>query len=351
MASSRILFLIFSILSVPCLLPGQSDEEVRINIRQVQDTLHQTKVQTFLNGYRRTLTGERIAYRSSHPDAGMALLVRARKEAHVISWETDKIPDSYPGDVYRFIWIAGLEREGFQNPDEVHSFDLLVNGELWFTFRNRKDSTAKSWTIRSQNGAELSFDATMVDRVGDLFGTMHLNIPRDLVPIGKPLTLRVVGEEAESGDWYMAFEYAYSFEPRIQSEPVLVRKQGEPSQLLRISLDNLQRGRSIDIWVGKTEMVSQSLDVGSNIFYVPVPATPTPREIPVTFTLNDRPKSRQYVPIKPVNKREIYILSYSHNDIGYTDLQPNIEKKQWHNLDEALRLIALTKDYPEGSRY
>ena len=53
----------------------------------------------------------------------------------------------------------------------------------------------------------------------------------------------------------------------------------------------------------------------------------------------------------PVKKRDIYLLSYSHNDIGYTDLQPNVERKQWSNLDEALRLIRETRDYPADARY
>jgi hypothetical protein len=52
-----------------------------------------------------------------------------------------------------------------------------------------------------------------------------------------------------------------------------------------------------------------------------------------------------------VKSRDIYILSYSHNDIGYTDLQPNIEKKQMMNLELALDLIQKTKDYPLDARF
>ena len=42
---------------------------------------------------------------------------------------------------------------------------------------------------------------------------------------------------------------------------------------------------------------------------------------------------------------------HSHNDIGYTDIQPNIAKKQAHNVLRALELIQKTKDYPAGSRF
>ena len=331
--------------------PQQPNTELRINIRQLVDSLNPIDAGTYLNGYRRTLSGELISYRSSHPDAEVALLVRARKEVRSISWETDTIPETYTGDRYRFIWLAGLEHAGFQNSNDVHSFDLLVNGERWFTFQNLKDSTAMSWRIRNVNGAQLSFETTVVDRVGDLFGTMHLDVPRKLVTAGKPIVLQVTGEDDRSDDWFMTFQYSFSFEPRIRIEPVVLREQAGRSQVLRLSLDNLRPGRVIQIALLQGGTIAESLKVGANVFLVPVPAVQSPTEIPISFNVNDKPISRRFVSVRPVNKREIYILSYSHNDIGYTDLQPNIEKKQWRNLDEALRLIALTKDYPPDARF
>ena len=327
------------------------DHELHINIRQLVDSLHPIDAGTYLNGYRRSLRGERISYRSSHPDAESALLVRARKEVHTIEWETDTIPEIYAGERFRFIWLAGLEHAGFANSTFVHSFELKVNGEPWFTFRNLKDSTASAWSLRNANGARLWFEATMVDRVGDLFGTMHLDIPRALVVTGKPLVLTVTGEDDRSDDWYMTFQYSFGFEPRVRMEPVVLRESTRRSQLLRLSLDNLQPGRTIQISLVQGGMIAESLQVGANVFHVPVPEVQTPTELPISFSVNDRPVSRRFIAIAPVNKREIYILSYSHNDIGYTDLQPNIEKKQWKNLDEALRLIALTKNYPPDARY
>ncbi|MBF8294651.1 MAG: Glycosyl hydrolase 38 domain protein [Bacteroidetes bacterium] len=344
-------FLLFALSFTLVASPQKSGDEIRINIRQEVDPKNPAYVATFLNGYRKSISGQLITYRSSHPDAEVAMLVRARKEAHSISWETDTVPNIYAGDQYRFIWLAGLECEGFQNPHEVHSFDLLVNGERWLTFKNVKDSTAKLWNVKAANGAELSFEATVVDRAGDLFGTMVLNVPRRLVPSGKPLTLQVVGEDAESGDWFMTFQYSFSFEPRIRIEPVLMRETKGESQILRLSLDNLRKGRAIQIFAGSWQLTSKPLEVGSNVFFVLVAAARATKEIPVSFSVNEKPLSRRFVAIKPVNKRDIYILSYSHNDIGYTDLQPNIERKQWRNLDEALRLINLTKEYPPDARY
>ncbi len=352
MTNHRLLLAVLIVLNmVEPLSARQVDDQIRVNISEAAVSKGAPPVVTYLNGYRRTLAGQLIQYRSSHPDAEVALLVRARNDVRNIVWETDTVPRKYAGEVYRFIWLAGLEREGFQNLNEVHPFDMLVNGERWFTFKNRKDSTARHWSENAPNGSVLSFDATVVDRVGDLFGTMMLEIPRQVIPAGKPLKIEVIGEDAESGDWFMTFQYSFSFEPRVRTEPVLRREQQGASQLLRLSMDNLHKGRMIQISFGTNVVTSQSLEIGSNIFFIPLRAVQTAKKIALSFTLSGTPVASRTVTATPVNKREIYLLSYSHNDIGYTDLQPNIEKKQWRNMDEALRIIAQTKDYPPEARY
>jgi hypothetical protein len=52
-----------------------------------------------------------------------------------------------------------------------------------------------------------------------------------------------------------------------------------------------------------------------------------------------------------VRRREVYLLSHSHNDIGYTTVQPEVEQKQWANIDLALRLVAATRAYPPEAQF
>ena len=352
MSNHRLILAVLVAFVVAEPLPArQVDEQIRVNISEPAPAPGAPAVLTYLNGYRRTLAGQLIQYRSSHPDAEIALLVRARKDVRSIVWETDSVPRKYAGDFYRFIWLAGLEREGFQNSGEVHTFEMRVNGERWFTFQNRKDSTARRWAVTAPNGSVLSFDATVVDRVGDLFGTMMLQVPRAVIPAGKPLKLEVIGEDAESGDWFMTFQYSFSFEPRVRTEPVLRREQQGTSQLLRLSLDNLHPGRTVQISYGSGLATSKSLEVGSNVFFIPLNAVQTSKKIALSLSLNGAQVAARTVTVNPVNRRDIYLLSYSHNDIGYTDLQPNIEKKQMRNLDEALRIIGQTNEYPPEARF
>ena len=55
--------------------------------------------------------------------------------------------------------------------------------------------------------------------------------------------------------------------------------------------------------------------------------------------------------VKPVRKWVVYLLPHSHVDIGYTDIQPEVERKHWQILDQALELCRKTADYPLGARF
>lgn len=304
----------------------------------------------YLNGYRSTINGETIDYHSSDPDADSALLVRGQRIAHSVSWQTDALP-APAGDFYQFIWLAGIESAGFAGETDTHEFNLLINGELWFTFKNAKDATAKAWKVAGKNGGELSFEATVTDHVGDLFGYMTLKLPAKDFPSGKPLTLEVQGDNSGSADWYMTFQHSFNFVPEVRSEPALVRDGAQTLQQLRISLDNLVADRTLEVHTPGHEPIRAVLKIGANLLRVSIPAVTSPTTIPLVFKLNGNVAETGKVVVEPVHKREIYLLSYSHNDIGYTDVQPDVERKQWNNLEQAMRLIRETRDYPPDARY
>lgn len=327
---------------------AQVTDAITISITQPTD---QSGIQ-FINGYRRSIDGQTIAYHSSHPDAESALLVRARRDVRSIVWETDTLSSNAAGDFYHLIWLAGIAKEGWiQERGKVHRFDLSINGERWFTFYTRKDSTAERWAINGREGSELSFETHMVDKFGDLFGHMTLKLPKDIFPPGSPLTLKAVGEDAESPDWFMTFQYSFTFTPKLRVEPALVKEGNRRLQVLRLSLDNLRAAGAVDIATLEHERITKPLNIGANIFMLPIDAVESAREMTVTFKVNEEVIQQSTLTIKPVVYRDVYLLSYSHNDIGYTDLQPNIERKQWRNLEQALDLIKRTSSYPPEAQY
>ncbi|MGO9086629.1 MAG: glycoside hydrolase family 38 C-terminal domain-containing protein [Candidatus Sulfotelmatobacter sp.] len=328
----------------------QNQIVIRVNEAASTASTPASSLASYLNGYRSSINGQTIEYHSSDPDADSALLVRGQSIAHSISWETDPMPAVSSGHS-QFIWLAGIERAGFEGEKDSHSFDFLINGQPWFTFKNAKGSTATSWKIEGKDGAELSFASVMTDRVGDLFGYMLLKVPGKDFDAGKPLTLEVDGDNSGSADWYMTFQHRFNFVPQVRAEPALIRDGAQVSQVLRLSLDNLADGRTLEVHAPNHAPISAVLKIGANIFRLPIPATDSEATWPVRFEINGKLVETSAVHVTPVKKRDIYLLSYSHNDIGYTDLQPDVERKQWNNLDQAMRLIRETRDYPADARY
>jgi len=300
----------------------------------------------FVNGYRSSISGEVLTYHSSHPDADTSLLVRSRRDIQSATWETDPLPALTTGDSYRLIWLAGI-----QHKDVGHEFQLRINGRNSFTFRNPKGGADDSFKVAGKDGGELAFETKVVDKFGDLFGYMFLTLPRASFKAGEPLVLQVVGEDDDSSDWYMTFQYRFDFTPRLRSEPALVNEEGRTRQLIRLSLDNLIGERTVEITGPAGQHVRAPLNIGANIRLLRVDPAAAEREIPVLFRIDGKLVSLGSVTVKPVPRREIHLLPYSHNDIGYTDLQPNIERKQWQNLDQALDLIASTRDYPPEAAF
>jgi len=325
---------------------AQQQEEIVISVTQGKSA----SSETYLNGYHNSVSGMDFSYHSSHPDAEEALLVRAQYDVHSIEWQTDTLTVPQGRDFYKFIWLAGLDRAGWGGGPS-HRFDFFINGEHWFTFENYKDSTAKNWKVIGKDGAALSFEAHVVDKFGDLFGYMFLNLPQKDFKPSVPLLLRVEGEDANNPEWYMTFKYRFNFTPRVRVEPALVKDKDEVRQQLRISLDNLDADKTVEIKSAGKSFINQPLNVGANIFFLPIQAVKKESNLPITFLINNKLVSQYGVTVKPERKREIFLLSHTHNDIGYTDLQTNVERKQWENLEEALRLIKQTKDYPPDARY
>jgi alpha-mannosidase len=71
----------------------------------------------------------------------------------------------------------------------------------------------------------------------------------------------------------------------------------------------------------------------------------------VTVEVGGETVASREVTLKPVKKLTVYITPHSHTDIGYTEIQTAIEKKQVQNLLDGLAAAQRTASYPEGARF
>ncbi|MFA5814748.1 MAG: polysaccharide lyase family protein [Bacteroidales bacterium] len=90
---------------------------------------------------------------------------------------------------------------------------------------------------------------------------------------------------------------------------------------------------------------------GSQVFTIQVPEVS--RSAVYNFGINksEKPVVSKDLLIRPVKKMTIYILPHSHTDIGYTEIQTAIEKKQVQNLVDGIKYAKQTAGYPEGARF
>jgi alpha-mannosidase len=299
-----------------------------------------------LSGYLADVAGAHLAYHSPDPEAETALLARARRDVQSVTWLTDTVPAGPAPDTVAFVWIAGLA-----GSKGLHTFDFAINGRHAASFTSIRDSTSRDWTVEGERGVRLSFRTTMVDQFRDVFGYMTLRIPRaGLVP-GAPLALTVTGADAGSNDWYMTFRHRLAARPRVAQDPVLVRAGDTAEAQVHVILDNLAGYREATVAVDGHAPVREALHFGVNVMRAVAGPVASPREVRVAVRLDGAPALDTALTLAPVARRDLYLLPYSHNDIGYSDLQDRVRQKQWRNIEDALRLIDHTRDFPPEARF
>lgn len=288
-----------------------------------------------LNGFDREISGEQIGYRSFHPYARAALLTRCLDGKNPITWQTDPLPEQKRGPLATFAWISG-HSSGTSTADA--RFHLSINGKRWFSFTTEHGRRVRKWTVEGKDGSSLSFDARWEDTVNDLFGYMYLKVPVRSFPKGQPLTISIVGEAANRRDWFMTFTYRLRDSLIVQARPALLKSAAGRMQLVDILIDSREPDDRVEITSPGQASVKEHLALGFNRIQVPVRAVTT--ETPVTLTIARASGAvrKETVTLRPVTHRELWFLPHSHNDIGYSDLQADVEKKQMKNLRDAVRL-------------
>jgi len=299
----------------------------------------------WLRGYGQTLAGTEMTYHSPYPDITSALISRASDGAMAVEWETEAVPADWKGGPATFIWLAG-----HATGKGGHRFDLEIDGRTALSFRTSIDSSRREWTETGPSGLALRFRSVMVDQFDELFGFMWLEVPASLLRPGRPLTIRVAGENAGSNDWFMVFRDDLRRDVWARAEQALVRKDSRLFQVVRVEMSHLGTPGQAVVSCGG-EKAGLDLKFGYNALEFLVPAADRERRIAIELALEDGSVRRGEVEVKPVVPREIWLLPHSHVDIGYSDPQPVVEKNHWRYFREAIALAERSAGYPEGARF
>ncbi len=313
--------------------------------------------QDVINGYAKDVEGEVLSYFSVYPEhATTALLTRCTDGKKAIAWETAAVPFSERESVpyYYFSWIAA---HNSTTSGGDRSFDLYINDAKALTFTTHHSTSPGTWSAAGADSTKLVFEYSKMDRHGDAHGFAHLRVPRKYVKLGEPVKLKVVGHAQDSPDWFMTFRYTFGEKVEVEALPFLLK---DGAQDLLITLMHFGGPEILALYVNDPKPTKLfKVNNGLNIFHFPIHAAqrdtvlnirariPTKVDDPSPDLLDVRLNVR----VQPVIHRDIHLVHHSHNDIGYSHLQTEVEKIQNKNIYDALDLIDRTKDYPEDSRF
>ncbi len=130
----------------------------------------------------------------------------------------------------------------------------------------------------------------------------------------------------------------------------LVRKNGKLLQPVRVTVQHTEPGATAITRLDGQEVDRRNLTADTQSFDVYVAPVSTVRQVDVEVEVAGKSTTAR-VSLYPVRKVQVYILPHSHHDLGYTDLQANVEEKQIQNISKGIDLARRTANYQEGARF
>ncbi|MEO8712509.1 MAG: hypothetical protein ABI405_10320, partial [Parafilimonas sp.] len=300
----------------------------------------------WLSGYEKKISGEDISYFSAFPDyVNEALLTRATDGKKIIEWETAPVPSNQKNNYTYFRWVAG-HSTGTSSGNR--NFDFYINDDKVLIITTHSGNKTPVWSFAANDSTKIVFTQLKTDGANDAHGIIYLRVPSSRIQPGEPLRLKIIGEAQQSNDWFMTFKYAFEEKADITALPFLLKDGKQP---LALNILHFGKKEKLYVSVNKIENFSFDLNEGMNNFDIPVTAATKKDSVHVLVKYGDTILSDSYVQMMPVIKREIDFIHHSHTDIGYSNLQPEVEKIHIKNIYDALRMIEKTKDYPADAKF
>ncbi|HJM85389.1 MAG TPA: glycoside hydrolase family 38 C-terminal domain-containing protein [Candidatus Marinimicrobia bacterium] len=298
----------------------------------------------YFQGYIEKVSGTDFTYHSPLPHVTSSLISRANKNFSPVEWKTEIVPEDYSKKTITFIWVYGMDVLV-----ESEQFDMYVNGQKWFSFFNPLDNEARSWSAKNDNGAELTFIGTMIDKHKDQMGFATLNLPTSTVKKGEQITLKVDGADKGSNAWYMTYKTELKEEIRISQNKVVAKNKGKLQHVARFDFTHLGDPVNTVVTVGDMEKTIQ-LQPGHNALDLELPKVDSRTEFTAMINVGGDLKDQKFW-LEPIKEWTIYMVQHTHTDIGYTRPQTEVLTEHLRYIDNALDYCDQTDDYPDDAKF
>lgn len=281
-----------------------------------------------LNGFSKKLEGEEITYFSPRRKfADRALLTRANGNSR-ISWIA---PKNTTDNLYTTYSLLVGFSSGTSSAERT--FRLEVNGNSYATITTPPKKSGP-FTLKGQNdGISYEFNLEEYDQNGDAFGMLYLTVPTKLLIHDTQFSL--TGIDQQSRDWMMVFMYQDEFKCDVRLTNLISK---DSKRQVSIDVDSpFPAGTELTV---KSKYFTNKINLkyGYNhlTFFAYDEAFIGTDSI--VLQVNDL-KFNRMIEAKQVKPYTFHIIHHSHNDIGYSHLQAEVEEIQNHNIYSALDWI------------
>ncbi len=138
---------------------------------------------------------------------------------------------------------------------------------------------------------------------------------------------------------------------KLLAASVLMERGGRLYQPLRVELHYAGKPVHATLEAAGAAPLPVELKPGVQNLELLIPAVKKETVVPVSLKSAGRTILQRRLSVKPSRKWTVYLMPHSHVDIGFTHLQPDVERRQWQHIDTALDLIARSAGNPPGSRF
>lgn len=191
---------------------------------------------------------------------------------------------------------------------------------------------------------------------------ISLSFPSSFLRLGE----NVIQFTVSGGSWFI-YDAVQLYTPEkveLEEPQKTVLRIGKPVPLPLIKFSQEKELRTIKIPVhcygepfqGKLSITGRdamdiNLNTGWNDIYYEIQEVPQDTFASIEIKKEDKSISTRDFVISPAEALTIYLIPHSHNDIGYTHVQTEVEKIQHQNIAKALDLIEQTNDYPLEAQF
>lgn len=138
----------------------------------------------------------------------------------------------------------------------------------------------------------------------------------------------------------------------VKQVPILSHSAAGPVQTLRVTVNHpYAQPTEARLRLAGTEPEALHLTPGRQSVELLVPAVSIDTMTSLVLEVAGQPVAQTEVRRQPVRPLTVYVLPHSHTDIGYTEIQTEIEDKQVQNLLQGLALARETAGNPPGARF